>query len=101
MSKPTHIAYIVNGAEEAAARKKAVWREVGAVRPHKNGNGFDLVIPEQAQRIGPHRLHRAERKARRRADRLAVRVPRQSQAGGVACRRCATAQAPLCPWQFP
>jgi hypothetical protein len=45
MSKPTHIAYIVTDPKEGSD-KKAVWREVGAIWPHKNGNGFDLVIPE-------------------------------------------------------
>lgn len=44
-SKPTHIAYIVTDPKEGTD-KKAVWREVGAVWPHKNGSGFDLVIPE-------------------------------------------------------
>jgi hypothetical protein len=47
MSKPTHIAYIVTDPREGSSPdKKAVWREVGAIWPHKNGNGFDLVIPE-------------------------------------------------------
>lgn len=46
MSKPTHIAYIVAEPEEGSDRK-AVWRDVGAVWPHKNGSGFDLVIYDQ------------------------------------------------------
>jgi hypothetical protein len=43
-SKPTHSAYIVINPPEGSGRK-AIWHEVGAVWPHKNGNGFDLVIP--------------------------------------------------------
>ncbi len=42
--KPSHTAYIVIGAKKGGD-KKANWREVGAVWPHKNGNGFDVVIP--------------------------------------------------------
>jgi hypothetical protein len=45
MSKPTHIAYVVTNPKEGS-EKDAVWNKVGAVWPHKNGNGFDLVIPE-------------------------------------------------------
>jgi len=42
--KPTHIAYVVNkGSKEGS---KGNWHEVGAVWPHKNGEGFDLVIPD-------------------------------------------------------
>ncbi len=44
-NKPTHVAYIVTNPKEGSD-KKAVWREVGAVWPHKNGGGFDVVIPE-------------------------------------------------------
>lgn len=44
MSKPTHRAYIVENPPEGSERT-ARWTEVGAVWPHKNGNGFDLVIP--------------------------------------------------------
>ncbi|AWV20000.1 hypothetical protein RADP37_05492 (plasmid) [Roseomonas mucosa] len=43
MSKPTHTAYIVTNAKEGSG-KKAVWREVGGIWPHKKGSGFDLVI---------------------------------------------------------
>ena len=46
MSKPSYIAYVVSEAKEGSD-KKAIWREVGAVWPHKNGNGFDLVITDQ------------------------------------------------------
>jgi hypothetical protein len=28
-------------------RRKGYWREVGAVWPHKNGKGFDLVLFDQ------------------------------------------------------
>ena len=45
MSKPTHIAYVVTDPKEGTD-KKAIWREVGAVWPHKTGNGFDVVIPK-------------------------------------------------------
>ena len=46
MSKPTHIAYIVTEPKEGTDRK-AQWREIGAVWPHKNGTGFDLVVYDQ------------------------------------------------------
>jgi hypothetical protein len=42
MSKPTHIAYIVEKDEEKP-EAPGFWREVGAVWPHKSG-GFDVVI---------------------------------------------------------
>jgi hypothetical protein len=45
MNKPTHTAYVVIKPREGSDRK-ATWHEVGAVWPHKSGNGFDLVIPE-------------------------------------------------------
>ena len=44
-NKPTHIAYVVTDPKEGSDAK-AIWRRVGSVFPHKNGNGFDLVIPE-------------------------------------------------------
>ena len=44
MSKPTHRAHVVVEPKEGSDRK-ATWIEVGAVWPHKNGGGFDLVIP--------------------------------------------------------
>lgn len=43
-TKPTHTAYIVTEPKEGSDRK-AVWHEVGAVWPHKNSEGFDIVIP--------------------------------------------------------
>ena len=46
MSKPTHIAYVVKDAKEDSD-KRGIWRRVGSVWPHKNGNGFDVVIDEQ------------------------------------------------------
>jgi hypothetical protein len=46
MSKPSHIAYVVTDPKEGSDRK-AIWREVGAIWPHKNGNGFDLVLTDQ------------------------------------------------------
>ena len=46
MSKPTHIAYVVTNPKEGS-EKEAVWNRVGAIWPHKNGNGFDLVLFDQ------------------------------------------------------
>jgi hypothetical protein len=43
-SKPTHSAYVVIDPKEGRDRK-AQWHEIGAIWPHKNGKGFDLVIP--------------------------------------------------------
>jgi hypothetical protein len=43
-SKPTHTAYVVSDAKDGSDRK-AQWHEIGAVGPHKNGEGFDIVIP--------------------------------------------------------
>jgi hypothetical protein len=42
MSKPTHKAYVVNEAKDGST----YWREIGAVWPHKKGNGFDITIFE-------------------------------------------------------
>ena len=48
MSKPTHIAYVVNEPKEGSSPdRKAMWRAVGAVWPHSKGNGFDVVIHDQ------------------------------------------------------
>jgi len=44
-NKPTHKAYVVTKPKEGSDGK-AIWHEVGAVWPHKNGNGFDVVITE-------------------------------------------------------
>ncbi len=41
--KPTHIAYTVPEAKEGSD-KKSDWTKVGAVWPHKDGKGFDIVI---------------------------------------------------------
>lgn len=41
--KPTHRAYLVQ--EPKTQGGKARWIEVGTVWPHKQGTGFDLVIP--------------------------------------------------------
>ena len=43
-NKPTHIAYVVTDPKEGSDRK-AQWYPVGAIWPHQNGKGFDLVIP--------------------------------------------------------
>jgi hypothetical protein len=46
MSKaPSHRAYVVTPGKEGSD-KKGFWHEVGVVWPHKNGNGFDIVIHE-------------------------------------------------------
>jgi hypothetical protein len=42
--KPTRTAYIVTEPKEGSDRK-AQWHPIGAVWPHKNGDGFDIVIP--------------------------------------------------------
>ena len=41
--RPSHTAFVVSNAREG---EKARWREVGAIWPHKNGMGFDLVLVE-------------------------------------------------------
>jgi hypothetical protein len=41
MSKPSHIAYVVSEPKDGSD-KKPVWREIGAIWPHKNSAGFDL-----------------------------------------------------------
>ena len=43
-NKPTHRAFVVSQPKESGG--KGFWHEVGAVWPHKNGNGFDVVIHE-------------------------------------------------------
>jgi len=43
-SKPTHRAYVVTEAKPGTDQKSR-WHEVGVIWPHKNGKGFDLVIP--------------------------------------------------------
>lgn len=48
MSKPTHIAYVVNqGKAKEGEEPKPYWREIGAVWPHTKGGGFDIVIYDQ------------------------------------------------------
>jgi len=45
MSKsPSHRAYVVSTPKKEG--DKGIWTEIGAIWPHKNGNGFDLVIRE-------------------------------------------------------
>lgn len=47
--EPSHIAYKVVDfykTIDAGKEKRSVWYKIGAVWPHKNGSGFDLVIPE-------------------------------------------------------
>ncbi len=61
MNKPSHIGYIATetGTE---GNKEAFWRESGSVWPHKNGNGFDLLIYDQLAVSG--RIVITERKDR-------------------------------------
>jgi hypothetical protein len=56
--RPSHIAYVVTDRDDR--NTKGIWREVGAVWPHKNGSGFDLVIHSQVSVSG--RLVCTERK---------------------------------------
>ena len=42
MSKPTHYAYVVT--EPKTPEGKNIWHRIGAVWPHKDGIGFDLVV---------------------------------------------------------
>lgn len=42
-TKPTHNAYVVSEPKEGD--RKGIWHEVGAIWPHRNGEGFDVVIP--------------------------------------------------------
>ena len=51
MSKPSHIAYIVKEMTKDG-KKQSYWRAVGAVWPHKNGEGFDVVIHDQISVTG-------------------------------------------------
>ena len=46
MSAPSHIACVVTEPKEGTERK-VIWREVGVVWQHRNGNGFALVIRDQ------------------------------------------------------
>ena len=43
-TKPSHTAYIVSEPSEGADRK-SIWHPIGTVWSHKNGDGFDLVLP--------------------------------------------------------
>lgn len=47
MSKPSHIAYVVNKPKDAPPEEKGFWRPVGAIFQHGKGGGFDLVIYDQ------------------------------------------------------
>ena len=72
-----------------AADKQAHWREIGAVWPHKNGNGFDVVIYEQISVSG--RITCTERKDEKRPSPGPPNRPARSgpagrnQLGGVLC----------------
>jgi hypothetical protein len=43
-TKPTHTAYIVTDPADGSDRK-ASWHPIGTVWTHKNGEGFDVVLP--------------------------------------------------------
>jgi hypothetical protein len=60
MSKPTYTAYVVNEGKDKDGKPKSYWREVGAVWPHKKGNGFDVVLFDQLSVSG--RITCTERK---------------------------------------
>jgi len=59
---PSHIAYVVTEPNGGGPDSRAIWREVGAVWPHKRGSGFDLVIHPQLSVSG--RIVCTERKER-------------------------------------
>ena len=67
MSKPSHIAYVVKDVIKDD-KKQSYWRAVGAVWPHKNGGGFDVVIHEQISVSG----------------RITCTVPKDDEAGTAA-----------------
>ena len=54
-----HTAYVVSEPKEGSD-KKPVWREIGAIWPHKNGAGFDLALIDQISVSG--RIVCSERK---------------------------------------
>jgi hypothetical protein len=39
---PAYTAFVVSAKREG--QEKATWREIGACWPHKDGNGFDIVL---------------------------------------------------------
>jgi hypothetical protein len=43
-TKPTHHAYVVTQPKEEGG--KSFWTKIGAVWPHKDGKGFDVMITE-------------------------------------------------------
>lgn len=51
MSKPSHIAYVVNKTTKNG-KTQSFWRSVGAVWPHEDGDGFDVVIHDQVSVTG-------------------------------------------------
>jgi hypothetical protein len=43
--RPSHVAWVVtNPSNEGGPENRATWREVGALWPAKNGNGWVLVV---------------------------------------------------------
>ncbi|HTT83350.1 MAG TPA: hypothetical protein VMF67_07700 [Rhizomicrobium sp.] len=42
--RPSHIAFIIIPGKDDPEQR--IWREVGAVWPHKEGSGFDIVLHE-------------------------------------------------------
>lgn len=43
-NKPTHTAFVVADAPEGSD-KKPTWFQIGAVWPHGDGDGFEVVLP--------------------------------------------------------
>lgn len=46
--RPAYLAYVIAETKpDQTGEAKSIWRECGSVWPHKNGQGFDLVIHPQ------------------------------------------------------
>jgi hypothetical protein len=82
-SKPSHIAWVVTEPKEGTDGK-AQWREVGALWPARNGNGFVLNIHEQFSISG--RIVITERREPA-ADRPEEGQPRSAAQPGPSGRR--------------
>lgn len=47
-NRPSHVAYVVTDVKTGnGGETKSIWREVGVVWSHRNGEGFDLVVHPQ------------------------------------------------------
>jgi hypothetical protein len=60
--RPSHVAYTVTHDANGGPDSRAIWREVGALWPQKNGHGWLLVIHPQTAISG--RIVITERKER-------------------------------------